>query len=402
MTWPTDASLWLAGLGVALCLLATHAPAAEPLAVDADFPGGNALIEKVQGDEVFLRQDLRDTAGPWFWWHFRVRGAAGRALTFRFTDGNVLGVRGPAVSADGGQTWAWLGAAAVKGTRFAYAFPADATDVRFCFAMPYFEANLKAFLARWEGNPNVKAATLCKSRKGREVERLHVGKLAGAPDHRILVTARHHCCECMASYAMEGLIEAMLADIDDGRWFRGHVEAMLVPFADKDGVEDGDQGKNRKPRDHNRDYEGEGVYPETRAIRDLVPKWSDGRLTIALDLHCPHIRGPHNEIIYIVGAEDPAIWQQQCAFGKLLEALRTGPLPYRASDNLPFGQAWNTGRNYSGGKSFSRWAGEQPGVRLAASIEIPYANAGGQAVTPDAARAFGHDLAKAIRRYLEP
>ncbi len=390
--------LLLACLGIACCLLAA---AAEDVTVDAAFPGGNAIIEKVEGDTVVLHQDIRDTAGHWFWWHFRVRGAAGRTLTFRFTNGNVIGVRGPAVSLDGGKTWAWLGAAAVKGLTFSYAFPADAAEVRFCFAMPYFEANLNAFLARWKGSPSLKALMLCKSRKGREVERLHVGHVAGEPDHRILLTARHHCCECMASYAMEGAIEAMLADTPDGRWFRGHVEALLIPFADKDGVEDGDQGKNRKPRDHNRDYVGEGVYPETRAIRELVPKWADGRLKLAFDLHCPHIRGQHNEDIYIVGAEPPAMWEQQCIFGKLLEAARTGPLPYKASNNLPFGKAWNTGKNFDAGKSFSRWAGELPGIRLAASFEIPYANAGGQSVTAESARAFGHDLAKAIRQYLE-
>ena len=386
---------------LALCLLAVQAQAAEALAVDADFPGGNAIIEKIEGDTVALRQDLRDTAGDWFWWHVRVRGAAGRTLTFRFTKSNVIGVRGPAISTDGGKTWKWLGAAAVKGNSFSYAFPADAADVRFCFAMPYFEANLKAFLERYAGSPSLKALTLCKSRKGREVERLHVGKLDGEPAARVLLTARHHCCECMASYAMEGVVEAALADTDDGRWFRQHVEMMLIPFTDKDGVEDGDQGKNRKPRDHNRDYQGDSLYPETRALRELVPKWSEGRLKVSLDLHCPHIRGQHNEVIYIVGSQAPAVWEQQCALGKLLEAVRTGPLPYRASDNLPFGKAWNTGGNFASGKSCSRWAGELPGIRLAASFEIPYANAGGQTVTAESARAFGHDLAKAIRQYLE-
>ncbi len=386
---------------VLLCLAAASAQAAEGFRVDADFPGGNAIIEKVEGDEVVLRQDLRDTAGHWFWWHFRVRGAAGRTLTFRFTNGNVIGVRGPAVSTDGGRTWAWLGTAAVKGQTFAYAFPADAGEVRFCFAIPYFEADLKAFLNRWLGSPHLKVLSLCKSRKGREVERLHVGKLEPPPDHRILLTARHHCCESLASFAMEGVIEAMLADTEDGRWFRQHVEAMFIPFVDKDGVEDGDQGKNRRPRDHNRDYGAEGIYPETRTLRELVPKWADGRLRLAFDLHCPHIRGAYNEVIYIVGSEAPEIWEQQCAFGKILEAVRSGPLPYRASDNLPFGKAWNTKSNYSSGKSFSRWAGEQPGIRLAASFEIPYANAGGQTVTAETARAFGRDLAKAIRRYLE-
>ena len=48
------------------------------LTVDSDFPGGNLLVEKIEGDTVLVRQDVRDTQGTWFWWHFRVRGAAGR------------------------------------------------------------------------------------------------------------------------------------------------------------------------------------------------------------------------------------------------------------------------------------------------------------------------------------
>ena len=49
---------------------------------------------------------------------------------------------------------------------------------------------------------------------------------------------------------------------------RIRIEA-LVPFVDKDGVEEGDQGKNRAPRDHNRDYAGASMYPETGALREL-------------------------------------------------------------------------------------------------------------------------------------
>lgn len=60
---------------------------------------------------------------------------------------------------------------------------------------------------------------------------------------------------------------------------------------DKDGVEDGDQGKNRLPHDHNRDYTGESIYASVRASRDFVPHWSVGRLKFALDMHCPYILG---------------------------------------------------------------------------------------------------------------
>jgi hypothetical protein len=376
-------------------------PTPGRLTVDADFPGGNVVVERIEGDDVYLHQDLRDTQGDWFWWYFRVRGAAGRTLTFHFTKSNVIGVRGPAVSADGGATWDWLGADRVDGQSFSYPFAADADEVRFCFAIPYVEANLREFLDRHAENPHLKAGTLCTSSKGRNVECLHTGELGGRPDHRVLITVRHHCCECIASYAMEGLIGTVLGDGDDGAWLREHVEFMIVPFVDKDGVQDGDQGKNRKPHDHNRDYEGESIYPSVQALREFVPPWSQGKLHVALDLHCPHIRGPHNEVIYLVGSPLSATWEQQCAFARILESVRIGPLPYRADDNLPFGQGWNTGKDYSSGRSASRWAAELPGVRLASTIEIPYANVAGSVVTAESARAFGRDLARAIRRYLE-
>jgi hypothetical protein len=373
----------------------------RPMVVDANYPGGNVVVERIEGDVVHLRPDLRDTEGWWFYWSFRVRGAEGRTLTFRFSGPNPIGVRGPAVSTDRGRTWSWLGAEGVQDASFKYAFPAGVEEVRFSFGIPYQEQNLKEFLAQYKGSPHVAVRELCKSEHGRSVERLHVGRLDGDVQYRVLVTARHHACEAMADYVMEGLLESALADSDDGYWFRRNVEVLAVPFMDKDGVEEGDQGKNRKPRDHNRDYIGKSIHPSVAALRTFVPNWSNGRLKAALDLHCPHIRGPHNEVIYIVGSEDERMWQQQREFGRLVETVQNGPLVYRATDNLPFGKAWNTGGNTGGNMSCGQWAGGLDGIRLAASFEFPYANAGGQAVTVDGARAFGRSLAKALRSYLE-
>ena len=370
------------------------------IAIDANFPGGNIILERIEGDTVYIRQDLRDTQGWWFYWSFRVTNAAGRTLTFNFTDGNPIGVLGPAVSTDGGREWSWLGAA-VKDESFTYTFAEDSRQVRFCFAMPYQQAELKSFLARHADNPNLKLRQLCKSRKGRPVERLHAGRLDGDPPYRVLLTARHHACESMADYALEGILESVLADDESGRWFRRNVEIMAVPFMDKDGVENGDQGKNRRPHDHNRDYLAKSIYPSVAALRDLVPNWADGRLKVALDLHCPYIRGRYNEVIYIVGSENERIWREQLKFGRILEEVQTGPLIYKNDDILPFGKAWNTGANYGARKSCSRWAGDLDGVWLSAGLEIPYANAGGRPVTTESARRFGHDLARAIRRYIE-
>ena len=143
---PVRHALWAALLtagGLSLLPATPCRADGEKLQVDADFPGGNIVVDKIDGDNVHLHQDLRDTAGDWFYWYFRVRGAQGRTLTFHFTKGNPIGVRGPAVSTDGGKSWQWLGAQAVRGASFQYAFPADAADVRFCFAFPYLEHNLR-------------------------------------------------------------------------------------------------------------------------------------------------------------------------------------------------------------------------------------------------------------------
>jgi hypothetical protein len=178
------------------------------------------------------------------------------------------------------------------------------------------------------------------------------------------------------------------------------VEFLIIPFADKDGVEAGDQGKNRAPRDHNRDYDGKSVHRETAALRAYVPKWANGRLDVVLDLHCPWIRGPHNECVYQVGSSDTNMWLRQQAFGRLLESVRPNPLAYRQADDLPHGTSWNTSANYAQGTSFGRWAADLPGERLAGTFEIPYATANGTEVNAQTARQFGAGLAVAIRRYL--
>ena len=84
-----------------------------------------------------------------------------------------------------------------------------------------------------------------------------------------------------------------------------------------------------------------------------------------------------------------------------VESARQGPLPFRADHNLAFGTSWNTADNYRDGMNFSRWAGTQPNIRFAATVEIPYANVSGQPVTPESARAFGADLATALREFFE-
>lgn len=370
--------------------------------IDADFPGGNIIVERIEGNHVYLRQDLRDTEGDWFYWSFKVRGAAGMHLYFHFTGSDVIGVRGPAVSADGGEHWSWLGVSDADFHNFDYTFDADSDIVHFAFAIPYLESNLRQFLAIHAGDPSLAVETLCLSRKDREIELLHAGRIHREPTYRLALTGRHHACESMASFTLEGFLERVLSETPTGEWFRQHVDIIAVPFVDKDGVEDGDQGKNRMPHDHNRDYAGESIHPSVAAIKQLFPEWSDGKCRLSLDVHCPARRGRVHEVVQFV---EPSTNTQEATgaemekFSRILETTCSGPLPYSIANNLRFGQDWNVqsanGRNYSG------WMSSLEGVKLAIGVEVPYANADGAEVNEASARALGGDLAEAARLYLE-
>lgn len=375
--------------------------------VDADFPAGNIIFEEQRKDAFYLRQDPRDTDGWWFYWYFRVRGAEGREITFRFTDRDVLTAGGPCVSTDGGETWFWQGRESGD-PEFAYVFGDTDEEVRFCLAVPYTEAHLNRFMEKHAGSPHLRLEHHGDTRKGRAIERLHVGCIDSEPRHRILLTARTHACEMMANWSMEGLLDAVLADNELGAYFRENVEIAAIPFMDKDGVEDGDQGKNRRPHDHNRDFVGDSIYPSVAALREFGLTWPDGKLRIGMDMHCPWIRGGgdnrgSNERIFLVGQPDEAHWREQQAFSEIMEDVQTGALRHYRRHNLPHGETWNT---LEEPRTCSRWMAGVEGVILPTTIEIPYAIAAGQAgateeVTAESAHAFGADLAKAMRVYLE-
>jgi hypothetical protein len=301
---------------------------------------------------------------------------------------------------DGGRTWRWLGAGKGEPAGFDYEFPADAEEVRFCMTIPYLGADFERWFAERGKSRVLRRGELCRSKKGRGVELVEAGALGGRARHRVLVTARHHACESMASFTLEGLLDAVLDGGEPGDWLRENVHLVAVPFVDKDGVEDGDQGKNRRPRDHNRDYNGASVHASVAAIRRLGASWPRGSLSMAVDLHCPYLRGGEHEEVHFVGGPAKGPWAGMEEVSRILESNRRGPLPFSVKYNLPYGVSWNTAKNQAAGWSFSRWAASREGIRAAATLEIPYANAGGVEVTPDSARALGRDLAGAMRTFL--
>jgi hypothetical protein len=358
-----------------------------PLAIDADFPGGNIIIESIDGDVITLRQDPRDTPIWWFYWAFRVRGAGGRTLTFRFTDGDVFTTLGPCYSADG-EGWRWLGRGRVVDTSFTHSFPLHQQEAYFAFCIPYLERHLQACLA---AHPYVESSVLCTSEGGRAVEHLLLRSVQGM--QHVILTARHHACESMANYEMEGIIAYWLAEEPEAAYLREHVDLHLIPFMDKDGVERGDQGKCRHPHDHNRDYLDAPIYASVRALMAQAPTWR-GTLPLMLDLHCPWLRDGGNELLMLVepGGVDRAA---QDRFLDLLQNTLTGPVHYHDRLNLRFNEEWN--REDGTSTDFFR---NTLGAGAACVTEFPYALANGVPVSAENARQCGYELGRVIGRFV--
>jgi hypothetical protein len=399
-------------LRVVCCLLVVAGiAAAEDVQIDPG-PGGNIVVQRLDGRTAFVAPDQRDIQKGqwWFYWSFRLRASAETPVKVVFSGQNPLGVRGPATSRDGGMTWQWLGADRVQALRHedqpAWSFEARVPDghseVLYAFCPHYRESHLRAWLDRQPPDSPLRVEELCRSRQGRSVELLRAGCLdRGRSRGAVLLTSRHHACEAMATYALEGFLSAVLADDELGRHWRDNWEVIAVPFMDKDGVENGDSGKNRAPHDHNRDYNDQPLYPEVAAWMKLGGTLQD-RVVATLDMHCPWIRGEWNDRAYFVGPRDEGFWKKEQQFAAALARVRSGPVPFREQDCLAFGTAWNTGGNFSQGRSCSSWAiSAFPNAELVASLELTYADALGVEVTADGARAFGRDLASALAEHLD-
>ncbi len=405
---------------------AQQRPAKYVVTVDADFPGGNIVLDSIIKDTVFIHHDLKDTEGNWFYWHFRVKGVPqGKTVFFKFThpwnslkkSTSVIGVYGPGISLDKGKTWNWLGIESVSEDGFKYQFKSGNSVVHFSMGMPFTEVNLRDFLKPYKNNINLEVGVLSTTRGGRQVERLHLGMIHGEPKYRVVITSRLHASEMMTSYLVEGIIQETLGGGEAGTWLCKNAEILIIPFVDKDGVENGEQGKNRRGRDHNKDYSGESLYPESQAIRSFVPVWGRNKLAALIDLHCPYIRGKMgHEHIYMI-EPDTTVTKSQTQttelrrFAAFLEHASNREtqfhIPYRASNNVKFGDGFNKPERWAKGYSIERWALDIPHIKFTTCIEFPYANVmefpsakTGNMVTQQNAQAFGRTIAKALYEYL--
>ncbi|KKK70193.1 hypothetical protein LCGC14_2926460, partial [marine sediment metagenome] len=229
-------------------LLLTAVSTAQ-ISMDTNYAGANVIIDSVAVDTVYFRPDLRTTQGKWFYWNFRAVSNVAKKWYFKANDDNILTSLGASFSTDGGNSWQWINQDDNLGPNlFSYTFEGDDATVRLSIGQPYTEKNFKRYIESYKNDDRLKLSVLTTTRKGREVERMTISDFSIEPRYKILITSRHHACEMMSNYMVEGIVGSLLSDDPKMVSLLKNAEITIIPFVDKDGVEEGDQGKNRWPR----------------------------------------------------------------------------------------------------------------------------------------------------------
>ena len=345
--------------------------------ITSDFCGANITVKGIDGDTVYLENQIRDTTEDWFYWAFCIEGAEGRTVRFVF-DKMRVGYFGAAKSHDL-KNWEWTrGECGEK--FFTYTFAKDENKVYFAHNMVYSPDMLTDFCNRL----GIPMRTLCQSEKGREVPFFEVGD----GEEVLLLAARHHACESTGNYVIEGIVERFLENPIDG------LRIICVPIVDIDGVIDGDQGKARAPYDHNRDYavDTPPIYSSTRAIKELI---SDKKLRYAFDCHAPwHFSGENDSVFLVRNSHEKDALIER--FARLLEeSITPESLPYKATNDHGADLTWN----HTTSPTFSNYMLNTQGAEISFTVETTYFDAQGTEFSQEAAREFGRCYAEAIRKY---
>lgn len=357
--------------------------------VDFSFPTGNGVVA-ASANGLVLDRDLRDSSGDRWYWHARLTAEQDGTAHIRLARPGLIGRYGPAVRSSDEYDWLWPSI----GSDDAFRVPLTAgATVHVSATLPYGPRELAAFRSRTANALNW--AALTSSEGGRPVPIAAV-RTAGAR-RSIVLTARHHACEAMASFVLEGAVSAFLAARQRGDATASGCDLLAVPFVDVDGVHRGDQGKARLPWDHNRDYGPVSRYRAVSALRAALN--AELRPIYALDLHTPGLRGDIEERPYVVASGDPGDVDTAT---ELLARLNAED-PRRAdgaAELLLFDHEWNS-RLSIGQRCAAAWLRSLPGCRVATTIEYPNAVDYDRPIRAADARNFGAALLRSLLNMIE-
>ena len=297
--------------GCLLCLWQSLATAGE-LSINTDFPGGSAerLAIEQEARRIEIAPDTHFGRGWPCWWYLRIDGAApGEELTV-----SVRGSRHPyrdkrrlsanwalperATISNDNIDWRHTAPGKIDKEHASYSIIAPAETFWLAWGPPFLPRHADELLDRGASRlPKAERFILAETRDGHPVPGIRIG--GDDKPHAIWVHARQHAWESGGSWVGRGFLEWVAGDSPDAVALRESTQITFIPIMDVDNVVLGAGGKDAVPRDHNRDWANEPVYPEVAAAqRDILKLAKSGRLRVYIDLHNP---GPNDRQPFFYG-----------------------------------------------------------------------------------------------------
>lgn len=388
------------------------APPATGLRVAADFEGGSAEVVGVNAatSTVRIMPALHPERGWPCWWYLRLDGLEiGQTVTLEvqaqtkpFRPGSVLSAdwcqpERAAISTDNVK-WEQTGAATFTPDKAAaYRFRATTARVWLAWGPPFVPPDADALLESIASKLPAQSARfdLAKTRGGRTVKGIRIGPEPAS--RQVWVNARQHAWEAGGSWVGRGFIEWCAGEDPAARALRETTCIHFVPVMDVDNTALGAGGKDATPRDHNRDWSAQPVYPEIAAAQERIRNIHAAHgLDVYIDLHNPG-RGEKAPYFFGPFGFDKLGPIQRRNYERWLELASesiSGPL--RLNPKYLFANYVKTDEER--GRMSSGWVRAHTGeATISVTLETAWNT---PASTQEGYMTVGRQLAQAIARYL--
>ncbi len=359
------------------------------LQINADFDGGNIIVQTISGDnaDLEIRKDAHSDFYQWF--SFMVKGAIGRALTLRITNCATSAYPGgwldyQARVSDGDAGWRLADTCYADGVLTIRYTPVS-DSVHFAYFAPYSDAQHAALIARFAACDGVAHRVLGKSLDGRCIDYLTLG----AGTRPVWLYARQHPGETMAEWWMEGALEWLT----DGGNAAAHAlrqaaTVHIIPNMNPDGSARGHLRTNACGANLNREWAEPTPdrSPEVLCVRNEMDKTG---VAWAMDIHGDESI-PAN---FIAGFEGIPRWtdEQGAQFYDFREALAARTPDFQTELGYPKSPPGRANLTMSTNQLANRF-GPSHGC-VAMTLEMPFKD---HASNPDATHGWSPMRCKAL------
>lgn len=298
---------------VALLAGCTHLPLPSPgertadcataeASIAFDFAGASTSQCVIEGPRAFalvIAPEHAPPINPSPWYAFRYTATPGDPVRVRLDYLHASHRYAPKLTKDGIQQLLPVDVTA-EGRSATIMVPTGSGTIS---AQPIVDAEDHARFAVGLVNKfSAERVILGQSHDGRSIEAIRIGDPAAR--RLIVILGRQHPPEVTGSYALEPFVEELAAQLKYSADAE-HLQLLVVPLLNPDGVERGHWRANRGGVDLNRDW-GPFTQPETRAVRDWLAREEKVTTPIAMiDFH-----STNRNLFYVQGDEASAVHQR--------------------------------------------------------------------------------------------